>query len=232
MGSRQKNFSSFSLDDNNFIKSVRYRMKYDNIPKKLKTYQVQPESIFDKLNALKHLSTPDLESINNFNSANDRARSVSNMNFSSKSRSAHDEFERRFTSIKSIKSSGSIKTLSPDGLAAFELPIIQNYIIHKKFTQQNSITRSPRVPLRDLLDKGDLTNKHNYQPLNGYVMPEQFQEKVIILKDKNDDVQTKRKEIYMQFKAKLGVSFNRRMPLTSMQPTPKFLVQQSRKDSI
>jgi hypothetical protein len=94
------------------------------------------------------------------------------------------------------------------------------------------------APLRDLLDNGE--SKHNqYEKFDAYIISENANENTNsslsnnlttpawLLKDdkKLEEKATKQKEIHDNFKSKRSVQ-NRRLPITSSQSTPNFIVQQ------
>lgn len=76
-----------------------------------------------------------------------------------------------------------------------------------------------RAPLRNLLDSGDSPSIHPHMDkLNAYIVSENYQERLIVLSERSQQPY-KQKDLYNKFKAKRSTSFNRRVPLTSSNPT-------------
>lgn len=116
-----------------------------------------------------------------------------------------------------------------DTSAPIELPLISDNFIHSKHYYQSMKKRTSKMRLRNLLDSGsdfDLNTSKNTDKLNAYVASESSQESAFYLSDKNYEKQLKQIDSYKEFKAKLGYSFSRRLPLASLQQpvSPNFMV--------
>jgi len=80
--------------------------------------------------------------------------------------------------------------------------------------------------LRNLLDSGsELNFKASTEKFNAYIIPENFQDRLIYMTEKAYEKQLKQIDSYKEFKAKLGYSFSKRVPLASLHPNaPNFMV--------
>ena len=116
-----------------------------------------------------------------------------------------------------------------DTSTPIELPLISDNVMHSKHYYQSMKKRTSKMRLRNLLDSGselDLNTTNNADKLNAYVASENSQESAFYLSDKNYEKQLKQIDSYKEFKAKLGYSFSRRLPLASLQQpmSPHFMV--------
>lgn len=86
--------------------------------------------------------------------------------------------------LKNYSQQSSIK-LSKANFTESSLPFdIQDYLIQKRFVQHtNLLSKSPRAPLRCLLDSGE-TNRRQNDKLNAYIISESYQDRLFLINQK------------------------------------------------